>query len=785
MLNLQLRLIQNGIVFRSFSPRIWDVRTFSKSQQPLQIQSFQTAPIAQEFTQVPQETCPLSSGSNQTVIVSDGSSEYTQLAQNELTPTTKQTMVKDDGPVLEAFKSWTRKPRRIRHLVILKDRSLRTPTARRVSEELRTAQHYLISYKQRMFNRCISLGHNLAVKDGDSSTDSPRIDEFSSKWTKAFASVSAPYDRKRRIVVAQVVPEVVEGSIMRFWLAVPKHCKRFMWRRLMLLALRQSAIDALMIVEDTLTKGQFKPPSYCMQDSLDLITCILLQINSVQGRMIESLLSSVCNFISTYSSISGMASISQRTIFLLSKSCSVSQLSSLWECLREHNVFIHLNTKMQLTSRFLDHGMIEVALEILHGLNRSELALYQVQSVCVRLLRLYLDVDNIYAVRSSMLADLLTLGLRPNMHLYNVILLNAMEAGDRQTAWRIYQTARDHGLKPDEYTYTALLKGARDKATLEAIWSSAYNEGIDIKKDPRLATEYFYAVYLGERNDPRKWSFQALLSRYQEFFTISSLQELGIPVARTDAPEVEDPGKLDPPGPALALMILHYLKNNPGNRRIPVICDTYFRLVRDRHALIAPLAMTTHTANAFLMALGRNLDTLHLCPSVLERMMGPRSSDNGEVSNEQPDQDSNQMRFIAPPNVQTWSILLHSFLRHGQVKAAEKVLSMMQARNQWPSQVTWNTLVSGYSRLQDADGAVHSLRRMKQKGFQPNHCTLGGLRHLDRKKLVEAFWKASSNDEPGVQSGTGLENEDVQRPEALAVDESGLSQEMKHNLLEP
>lgn len=682
------------------------------------------------------------------------------MVQSEVSSLSVHVVSKEDGSLLGAVKSRTRKSPRLRSLITSKPTNRLTRTARRISPSLRRRQERLSSYRQRTLRtKYVSLGYNLAVKGHDNSTNtSSCTDAFSTKWTTAFAYVSAPYDGKLRTDTEfrghssrTRVAQAVQGRIIRSWSEVPKHRKRLMWRRLMIKALRLSPVDALMIMDDTLAKGQFKPPRYCMEDSLDLITCRLLQDENVQGHTIKSLHSSISNFISTYSIISGTASISQRTIFLLSKASSIAQLISLWACLREHNVTIHLNTKMQLTSRFLDYGMVEVALNMLHGLNRTELALDQVQSVCVRLLRLYLDVDNIYAVRSSMLTQMLMLGLRPNMHLYNVILLNAMEAGDQQMGWRIYQIARDHGLKPDAYTYAILLKGANDKASLEAIWRNAFNDGIDIKKNPRLATEYFYAVYLAEQNGPQNWSFAALLSRYQDFFKVSSLYDLGISIATTDVSQDVDVGKLDPPPPALGIMILFYLRQFPCINRIPGIYDNYRRLVRHRHAVVAPLAMTTHTANAFLMALGRNSETLHLCPSVLEHMMSSKISEDGEVFDGQPKPNHQQLQgpapWIARPDVQTWSILLAAFLRHDQKTAAEKVLSMMRSRKEWPNRVTWNTLVSGYSRLQNANAAVNSLRRMGKEGFQPDDRTLDGLGSLvDRKKLIEAFQRVSQDD---------------------------------------
>ena len=774
MLYRQLRLIQHTTAFWSFKFRKSGVQTLLKSQHALPMRFLQTASIAEQVTPQPQQTGLLGPLSYQTVAVGDGNSKDTRLVQSEACSPGDHTVSEEDGSLLRALISRTKKSLRLPNLFTPKSTGRPTRTARPIAPSLRRRQARLSSYRQQTLRtKYVSLGYNLAGKGRDSSTSiSSYTDAFSTKWTTAFASASAPYDGKLRTdrefrdhSGRTRIAHAVQGRIIRSWSEVPKHRKRLMWRRLMIKALHLSPVDALMIIDDTLEKGQFKPPRYCMEDSLDLITCRLLQHEDVQGHMIKSLHSSISNYISTYNNISGTASISQRTIFLLSKFCSVAQLISLCASLREHNVSVHLNTKLQLITRFLDYGMVEAALNMLHSLDKTELHLDQVQSVCVRLLRLYLDVDNIYAVRSSMLARMLMLGLRPNMHLYNVILLNAMEAGDQQMGWRIYRIARDHGLKPDAYTYAILLKGLGEKGSLEAIWRDAYNDGVDIKKNPRLATEYFYAVYLAEQNGPQNWSFATLLSRYQDFFKISSLHDLGIPVARTDISQNEDIGKLDPPPPALGIMILFYLRQLPRNDRIPEIYDNYRRLVRDRHAVVAPLAMTTHTANAFLMALGRNCETLHLCPSVLEHMMNSKTSETDEVFDDRPKPNPQQIResapWIARPDVQTWSILLAAFLRHNQKTAAEKVLSMMRARKEQPNRVTWNTLVSGYSRLQDADAAVNSLRQMGKEGFDPDDRTLDGLGNLvDRKKLIEAFQKASQDDMTITLPESKLKNRD-------------------------
>ena len=597
----------------------------------------------------------------------------------------------------------------------------------------------------------VTLRYGLAAQQmvGNVPDSQPCLDSFSTEWSTTFARLSAPYDSKQgrknknRILQSRKCA-VTDGSIMQIWLKLPLYGQQLRWEPLMLQALSWNYRDALMILTDCLKKKWVRPAGYQIEDSLDLITCkALRKCQSPDSRFVEAITEAVEIFLREYRTLSGRSFVSQRTIFLLSKHCSIEYLSSFYNSLQKYNVTVHLNSKLQIIARFIGLRDFRSAWNILRTLTRSEFSFDQVQSTCAKFLRASRDVPNIYAFRSNMLAQMLQLGLRPNRRVYNTILLNAMEAGDWDTGWRIHQLAKDHGLKPDGYTYTILLKGTDDIASIEAIRSSALSDGINVQ-DPHFASALLNSIYCSQESKSRNHAFTFLLPHYLEYFSIQPLEDLGMLTYDEKVPETDNK-KLQPTRFDLGLLIFTYLKQHENTNQTVALYETYRRLVQARHPIISQLAESTHIANAFLMALRRDPQSLHLCVSVIEHVMRSNPFDSlTETSPSENELDMNSdKRNIAAPDIKTWSILVWAFIRHGQVAAAEKVVKRMQTQKMSPNVVTWNTLVSGYSRLQDADRAVKTLRRMEKYGVQFDDRTLEGLdRIVDRQKLIKAFERA-------------------------------------------
>lgn len=182
------------------------------------------------------------------------------------------------------------------------------------------------------------------------------------------------------------------------------------------------------------------------------------------------------------------------------------------------------------------------------------------------------------------------------------------------------------------------------------------------------------------------------------------------------------------------------------HRESESLLNDYFRyhaLVSQNHPIIAPVAQTDHVANAFIMAFGLRAMTLPHCATVVKHMLDDSSSKRLSV---QPDE-----RFprAAPPTVRTWSVLANAYFRHGQNRAAEKVLELMRERGIQPDQVTWNTIINGYSSMQKVGKAVDAVRRMQAAGFKPDERTMRGLgRVYNRERLLGAIGKTLGAEAP-------------------------------------
>ncbi|MCJ1243460.1 hypothetical protein MMC30_000657 [Trapelia coarctata] len=506
--------------------------------------------------------------------------------------------------------------------------------------------------------------------------------------------------------------------------------KAQLWHPALIHALQSDPETALLMLDDNLTnEGQFFP-DYVAKDSLEHLACLYLQdVDDPLETSIALLYRTAYLHLSTYGRLNGSASLSQRTVYLLSKYCGDDMFLSFIDHLQHHKSHITSNSKLHIMERCAQLGKIGIALSLLGTIPGPDLAEDAVQSFCVGLLRADMEVDDLYGLRSNILAYMLKVGVRPNRQFANVIILNAMEAGDLKTAWRSHEIAVENGLLPDVFTYTCLLKGVQrgdHRSKISYVQECAAKDGA-LATSLRLRCEILYALYVAKGHGPEWRPFLDLLPTYREFFDIQPLIDLGI----LDHREGPQPAPIPPAPPvqALGLMILAWLHKQNDLAKAQESYNAYFRHVREGHHIIAPLAQTDHTANAFIHAFGCHAKTLPLCTQVIQHMLKSDVADPVK---------------IAPPRVQTWNILLYSFIRNRQAAAAEKVLTIMQSRGHEPNQVTWNTLLGGYASMQDVIGVVQSMKRLEKATLEADSWTMKALnRVVDRAALLEAFERNS------------------------------------------
>ncbi|KZF25610.1 hypothetical protein L228DRAFT_244484 [Xylona heveae TC161] len=606
----------------------------------------------------------------------------------------------------------------------------------------------------------------------------PILESLSTEWTRAFSAINSEYDHhnvssalRRPVKFHRNKEHWVEGilasgfdrkGMSEEWRELSDSARRQRWPHIMLWSLQHSPEYALVFLEAT-HMAPF-PPGYAVADSLDHIISYYFQgKDAIEEKVIDELIRAICLLLNR--GPSPVPDLHQQTIYRLLQRCTEKQAITLYDALNTAKVPLHENTLLQFAaffSRTAHFGRATRALQLL-AQQEADLSSDKVLSVSVTLLRKSAEQGNGYSLSSRILAELLEIGLRPNLVVYNVIMLNAFEAGDSATGWRVHDLLLKNAVKPDKFTYSILMKEAKASANIEVInriATNARNDGV-LFNNPHVITELLGAIYAfhKKRKRTRADAFQALLSAFKAFFDIQPLVDLGLaPVTSqpSSTPESVDSAteKIEPiyetgaqkdagfspmqaSPQSLTIMLTAFLERCPSHKLISQLFTRYRELIDQGHPLISQLAETDHTANCFLKGLGRFSETLHLCPMVIEQMLGP-PTDSSQSSSHHGSPVGTGHR--AEPTVQTWSILLYAFHRHGQPAAAEKVLSMMSKRGVCANQVTWNSLVNGYAQMQDVEGVVSAMKRMEQEGWEVDNWTLEGLgKVVDRKSLMDAF----------------------------------------------
>ncbi|MCJ1293953.1 hypothetical protein MMC34_005510 [Xylographa carneopallida] len=614
-----------------------------------------------------------------------------------------------------------------------------------------------------------------------------KSNEFVDRWSTALARIHTPNanqvsessteDSMSTLLVVEQDPSAIDNKdSIEYWVKSTRRHKIRTWEGKLISSLREKPPDILKILSANLESSGIFLPGRVVKDCLNHLAWLYLNTSTYTSSVyFEAIYRVVVNSLEIYREDSHSIALDQRTIRLLSKHCDADQLILFLEKLNKSAAFIHTNTRLHIMPKLVEYGKIGLALSMLKHMPPQDLLLDKVQMFCVKLLRANLEVEDLYRLRSNVLAFILEAGVRPNRFLANIIILNANEAGDLSTAWRSHTIAKENGLVPDAATYTALLKGVHhpnSQSTVRLVYRDAKLDGC-LSKSSRLKFELLYALYISNSGKHNETPYSNLLPYYRQFFDIKPLQELGI-IHSTGSSDEEEGQFSEPVVQALGLILLAWLIESHDNRKVLAVYERYRYHTQHNHSLIAQLAETEHTANAFTVAFGRSPRTVHICTQVVQDMLKAQvvrideshvppstsdvsHSDNDGIENivedsslqhtSNVDLGNYKIRHIASPNVQTWSILLFAFVKHRQFNAAEKVLALMEARGQQPNIVTWNSLLSGYARLQDFPGIISTMERINQAGLATDEWTSKALaRVVDRDLLLQTLEENTQKD---------------------------------------
>lgn len=528
------------------------------------------------------------------------------------------------------------------------------------------------------------------------------------------------------------------------WMGLQGYDAERLWRNVMLWCLKYRRKQALILLLATWKGRKYRPPRYVVSDCLAFLARhYLFEVSNPNPLAIDTIWLLTRSFIDGASDQDQSFPVSQHLILLVLRHSDDLRVLSLYALLALNKAVLHVNTMLRLIDRFLDMGKINLSLRVLDTIAKTnfDLSMDRIQMTCVKLLRARFDTENEYMLRSKALTQMLEMGIRPKVPLFNTILLNAGEGGEFTTAWQMYGLAKENAVIPDSITHGVLLKGAiisGDLSNLDMVIREIQTNQ-DVLKDLRLVADVLNAISLLSPGD----GFGAMLDFYKQHCDLRPLQELSLCGDETKTPPGANCQKAWPTRYILTRMILAYVQLYQDSLGLMHNYNLYYQHVKENHPLIAPLAQNDCVANSFIMAFGKNPSMLEHCTTVISNML--------EFSS--PDFATFDTVPYAAPTVQTWSILVAAYFRNGQRRAAEKVLDMMHERGIQGDLVTWNTLVSGYAFMQDADAAVNVVKRMKVAGFEVDSFTVKGLGRLQLLERLRNTFRTNI-EEPVVNKGT-------------------------------
>jgi pentatricopeptide repeat protein len=569
------------------------------------------------------------------------------------------------------------------------------------------------------------------------------------------------------------------------------------WLELMITMLELHPTKALGVLDATFIKPY--PPSYAVMDSLNyLIDHYFRNQQDYPSEYIDHLSETLFRIL-----VEGprkQLSLSQHSIKLVMSGLDHSQRERFYEVLVQIGHPMKENTLIHFSDQFARNGHTDLAFEVMQRLKNSTFNTPAMLSLCSTLLHRANRDPNALSTETAIFKFMVDCGMTPNVITHNILIRNAIEDGDHQTAWQIHDMMKDAGIEPDDFTYSILLNDAKKRMDATDIGRvmSIVREGR--MRSPHIATDVLHAILLlyqknveegleDETGADSKTAFTHMLPVYCEYFQLKPLARI-IHAFSKNYPEaaglqLEAEQTFFPPSQEpLVIMITAYLSAIKDPRSARKFYDHFRTLVYAGNPAVQELVTTTRIWNFILFTFGRFPELMADCANLIGDMMSPVEKEVLVT----PESDVITHKkfvhrsFVPPkPDVYTWSILLKIFTDQNQTRAAEKVISMMEERDIKPNIITWNTLINSYAEMQDIDMAADTIGRLEDAGLTADSVTFRTIYKIhnrsafmrtlqDRRRRSPPTWSTATEEQlkEDLEAHVQSESEAATQEDSLA-----------------
>lgn len=312
-------------------------------------------------------------------------------------------------------------------------------------------------------------------------------------------------------------------------------------------------------------------------------------------------------------------------------------VEEVYDCVAEwhaSNVSVPGNTILHATQLLAKNGHTDQAVRLLD--ENMDFAVFHssgraLQKVLATVLRKTARMKGGLNLCQELVTRLVQRGAVLNVQLCNIMMLNAIEANDPDTAFEIYKMLKNNNQSPDKYTFSILAKGCKmagaDEQRIAQVIDDALRSGV-LLKEPVVATEVLQALFLHHLAKRRDECFRLVVEAYEQLFNRSPLEKLGL-VSLTSASQSSK--TLQPTAPVIGIIVDAYLKGaSPSAKEALHLYRQILDLAKQGVPPFAELFRSEHVSNTFMSFFGSlSYSTLPIAMEVLRIM---RSVSHGRQS---------------------------------------------------------------------------------------------------------------------------------------------------------
>ena len=391
------------------------------------------------------------------------------------------------------------------------------------------------------------------------------------------------------------------------------------------------------------------------------------------------------------------------------------------------------NTVLHATHILAKSGFCEQAVKLLET-HTDSVATYAskeaLQSVLASVLRSVSQSKDGLHVCQELVTRMVERGVVLNLQLCNIIMLNAVEANDLDTAFNLYSTLKNNNINPDKYTFSILAKGcksvAADEQNVARVIDDALRSGV-LLTEPVVAGEVLHALYKHHLDKRRGEAYRLLIEAYEQLFDRSAVEKLGI-IGSASSSRPSNP--IQPDAPVIGIVVDAYLG---AARTTPLQAVTLYQrilnLAKEGVHPFPELLESDYMSNAFIAFFGSKASTMLAAMEVLRVMRSQLNPAASSVDSDLEHADNTTVKDCEDWLMQesdfdglsriTVGILQSIYAKHSDpsnklLGPAEYMLQFMLRKH--PSVRPKNLMetLHAYLRHEDGDGAEWCVDRLAE-----------------------------------------------------------------------